>query len=610
MLTFHFTGPKGEMTVPEILTAGMIGKQVKFTFSSDWDGFQKSVTFLASDGPNPTLCQVELTEDTAAIPAQVLARPWHTLYVTVHGYSPDGKQLIPSLRTRGPRILPGENMEELPQTDPENPIWHQVLGQMGNLSALVTKHQDTLVGAINEVAESLDTVEHGYYLPDVTQADRDTAIVSFTPSHGFLQPVPSATISLPAGAKGDSVYDVKLKFLSEDTANREDIYQLDVYISSGTAAHTVNAGTIRVKQGANGASVCDAKLKALPGGEDDLADTYQLDVYISSGTAVQAVNAGTIQVPHGKSAYTLAQEAGYPGTEAELAQKLASQPDWSCNDPAAPGYIQNRPFYSSRSQTVLYAGTMTFDEDYCSVVDQLMEAGKTYQLTINGITYTDTAAAVEIEGIQTVALGNYPLYTGGVSNGKEYMACTAEVDGLMQIIVLSEYVPEGDMHVQLKDVTETVIPLPEQFMPPALQQLMALGIPSFTEADNGKVLGVAEGCLAWVLPVAPETVLYDGTVTISYDTTLKLNAHLEDGQQPLVLGNSYKVYFAGSSYILTAVEIEGSTGVYLGNTHIWDNLDPDTGLPFMLQYIPLNNRWAVCTDGSITGSQTLKVVLL
>ena len=55
----------------------------------------------------------------------------------------------------------------------------------------------------------------------------------------------------------------------------------------------------------------------------------------------------------GKSAYEYAKDAGYTGTEEEFAEKLAGEgggtavtPDWSVNDPTAPGYVANRTHYT------------------------------------------------------------------------------------------------------------------------------------------------------------------------------------------------------------------------------------------------------------------------
>lgn len=47
MLTFRFSGADGTMTEPEILTSGMVGKQVKLEFTADWDNLLKTVVFSA-----------------------------------------------------------------------------------------------------------------------------------------------------------------------------------------------------------------------------------------------------------------------------------------------------------------------------------------------------------------------------------------------------------------------------------------------------------------------------------------------------------------------------------------------------------------------------------
>ena len=37
MLTFHFTGVDGSMTESEILTSGMVGRQLRLILDSSWD---------------------------------------------------------------------------------------------------------------------------------------------------------------------------------------------------------------------------------------------------------------------------------------------------------------------------------------------------------------------------------------------------------------------------------------------------------------------------------------------------------------------------------------------------------------------------------------------
>ena len=152
MLTFVFEGKCGKMEVPEKLISGTYGKQVLLEFSSDWDGLRKTAVFMALDGSTRTAYSVDVTQEILVIPAAVLANPEHTLYVQIQGFSPDGTEIINTGRIKGPRILPGINTGELPEMDAENPVWYEVLSQIGDLAELKTDSQQSLVSAINELA--------------------------------------------------------------------------------------------------------------------------------------------------------------------------------------------------------------------------------------------------------------------------------------------------------------------------------------------------------------------------------------------------------------------------------------------------------------------------
>ena len=152
MLTFVFDGKCGKMEVPEKLISGTYGAQVLLKFSSDWDELQKTAVFLALDGSKRTAYSTDVVQDILEIPAAVLENPEHTLYVQVQGFSPDGTEIINTGRVKGPRILPGIDAGELPEMDAKNPVWYEVLSQMGNLSELETANSQSLVSAINELA--------------------------------------------------------------------------------------------------------------------------------------------------------------------------------------------------------------------------------------------------------------------------------------------------------------------------------------------------------------------------------------------------------------------------------------------------------------------------
>ncbi len=149
MLTFYFSGADGRMTEPEILTTGMVGKQVKLEFSQDWEGLTKTAVF--SDGT--VIRDAVLTNDIAIIPSEVLTRPLRPFFAGVYGVNSDGTLVIPTIRAVGPRILPGVDPSGDAGTDPDLPIWAQLQAVIGDPAELSTKETASLVTAINELAE-------------------------------------------------------------------------------------------------------------------------------------------------------------------------------------------------------------------------------------------------------------------------------------------------------------------------------------------------------------------------------------------------------------------------------------------------------------------------
>lgn len=138
------------MTESEILTSGMVGKQVKLKFSPEWDGLQKIVVFTAGDVTRDMLWQ----GDAVKIPHEVLAQPLRRLRVGVYGVSGDGTLVIPTVRALGPEIQPGANPTDDPGTEPTLEVWAQMQMQLGDLALLDTDAKESLVAAVNELAQS------------------------------------------------------------------------------------------------------------------------------------------------------------------------------------------------------------------------------------------------------------------------------------------------------------------------------------------------------------------------------------------------------------------------------------------------------------------------
>ncbi len=110
MMTFKFTGARGQMEETEPLTSGMVGKTVGFAFDDSWADLNKVAVFTAGDVTR----HVTITGSTLDIPADVLARPWQRLLVGVLGNDGDGLLVLPSEMVSGPLITQGAD----PSADP------------------------------------------------------------------------------------------------------------------------------------------------------------------------------------------------------------------------------------------------------------------------------------------------------------------------------------------------------------------------------------------------------------------------------------------------------------------------------------------------------------
>ena len=130
MLTFKFTQVNGTMSEADTLTSGMVGKQCKLEFSSEWDGMQKTAVFTAGT----TVRDVVNVEEIVEIPAECLVRPNTRLYVGVYGVA-DGGRVIPTIIVPGPYIIPGADPSGDESTNPELPVWAQLQEQINDLQA-------------------------------------------------------------------------------------------------------------------------------------------------------------------------------------------------------------------------------------------------------------------------------------------------------------------------------------------------------------------------------------------------------------------------------------------------------------------------------------------
>jgi len=195
MLTIRFSGAEGKITEQEVLTSGMIGRQIRLEFTQDWNGLARTAVFTAGNVTRDVLC----TGETVAIPAEVMEKPLVPLYVGVYGVGADGLPAIPTVRVNCGEIKPGVDPSGDPGTEPTPGLWEQLTGVIGDMSQLKTQSRDTLVTAVNEVLAQYKEAEDGAtFVPAVSA----TGVLSWSNDGGLPNPAP---VSIQ-GDPGKSAY--------------------------------------------------------------------------------------------------------------------------------------------------------------------------------------------------------------------------------------------------------------------------------------------------------------------------------------------------------------------------------------------------------------------
>ena len=133
---------------------------------------------------------------------------------------------------------------------------------------------------------------------------------------------------------------------------------------------------------------------------------------------------------NGKSAYQIAVDNGFIGTEAEWLASLRGadgkdgkdgvQPDWNQNDETAADYVKNRPFYMGdpMEAVLVEESTVSFEGDY-SEFPSTFEAtvGETYKVYWDGTAYECTCVASN----GRLFIGNLSIMGRGSDTGEPFI---------------------------------------------------------------------------------------------------------------------------------------------------------------------------------------------
>lgn len=149
-----------------ILTSGMVGVPVSFTFDSGWDGLAVTAVFSGS-GVVKSVPLLGATE--TVVPWEVMVQPNTRLRIGVEGRLTDGTLVIPTTWANVGTLIPGANATDDLAKPPTPTAFDRIMSLIGNMDDLTTEAKDSLVAAINEA------MTKGGVQPDYEQNDPEKA---------------------------------------------------------------------------------------------------------------------------------------------------------------------------------------------------------------------------------------------------------------------------------------------------------------------------------------------------------------------------------------------------------------------------------------------------
>lgn len=412
-------------TIPK----GIVGAQVRITYEDPvWAALNKTVVFRGA-ATKDVLDPGELVE----IPWEVVETAGKYLYMGIYGTDQEGTLVIPTIWAELGWIGGAADPSGDTSTEPSLSVWAQIQAQVGSLEDLETEEKGSVVGAVNELAGRVCK-----------------------------------------GADGASAYEVAVAAGFEGTEEQ--------WLDSLTGPQGPQG-----EQGADGVQGADGKSAyayAQDGGytgtETEFAEKlaaeiptklpnpYNLVICHNGSQELkyngQSARYLTIQTP-----YEYATSRGYTFSEDVFAEHLGKPvaPDWNATE-VSPGYIQNRTHWKTGG-TLLQETELAYDSDgecYMGTISCGFEEGVTYEVAVQGVTYTTQCKAITMSGDTYVYLGNDVVF-GLEDSGEPFfiMTETSDEPGMYYLAVawLEETLPET---LTIGITTEEVVhKIPAEYLP-------------------------------------------------------------------------------------------------------------------------------------------------
>lgn len=153
MITIRADRANARTINTQLLTSGMVGVQVKFVFSNEWNDLRKTAVFQVGDKSIDVL-DSQWDDNICTIPSECLATAGKTITVGIYGYNDAGDLVIPTVYAKIGSVHRGADPSGDESASSTLPVYEQIRGSIGKLSDLDTTDRSTLVAAINEAAKT------------------------------------------------------------------------------------------------------------------------------------------------------------------------------------------------------------------------------------------------------------------------------------------------------------------------------------------------------------------------------------------------------------------------------------------------------------------------
>lgn len=264
---------------------------------------------------------------------------------------------------------------------------------------------------------------------------------------------------------------------------------------------------------------------------------------------------------NGKSAYQIAVDNGFIGTEAEWLASLRGadgkdgmQPDWNQNDDTQTDYVKNRPFYMGDpvEAVLVEESTVSFIERnglYMAEFPSTFKAivGETYKVYWDGVAYE----CLCVMG-NSIVLGNFYIVGGEPDTGEPFFMQVYNGQGI--IIMTTD--TSASHTFSISGIVREIVKIPAKFIDKdASGYIVVHNSPTMTEEEarnyiralsNGEAVFISWGSV----------YIHEFSISTATDSTgtsvVYLDLHIPNGEIYEIAQNSEGLFSLGDRKLLRA----------------------------------------------------------